>query len=77
MQSNILASVYILGTCFYFNDTNLKTKQKVVTSFRTFKGAQNHARIQSFVSTVRKHKMNAFENLISVFNQKKVVFQVA
>ena len=23
LQSNILASVYLLGTCFYFNDTNL------------------------------------------------------
>lgn len=25
MQSNILASVYLLGTCFYFNDTNLNS----------------------------------------------------
>ena len=54
---------------------SLKTKQKVATSFRTFKGAENHARIQSFVSTLRKHQMNVFQNLIHVFNQKQVVFE--
>lgn len=56
---------------------SLKTKQKVATSFRTFKGAENHARIQSFVSTLRKHKMNVFQNLIHTFNQKQVVFKTA
>ena len=56
---------------------SLKTKQKVATSFRTFKGAENHARIQSFVSTLRKHQMNVFQNLIDIFNQKQVVFKTA
>jgi transposase len=52
----------------------LKTKQKAANSFRTLKGAQNYARIQSFVSTLRKHKMNVFHNLINIFDNKVVVF---
>lgn len=81
-QEGVLAFAFVQIVPFTNNQAerdirSLKTKQKVATSFRTFKGAENHARIQSFVSTVRKHKMNVFENLISVFNQKKVVFQVA
>ena len=55
----------------------LKTKQKVATSFRTFAGAQYYARIQSFVSTSRKHRMNVFQNLINIFNKKAVVFETA
>jgi transposase len=52
----------------------LKTKQKVATSFRTLKGAQEYARIQSFISTTRKHKINVFENLIRIFDKKPVHF---
>jgi transposase len=55
----------------------LKTKQKVATNFQTFKGAQNHARIQSFASTLRKHSMNVFQNLVNVFDGKSIVFQAA
>lgn len=55
----------------------LKTKQKVATSFRTFSGAENYARIQSFVSTLRKQKMNVFQNLINIFNNEAVVFEHA
>lgn len=55
----------------------LKTKQKVATSFRTFTGAQQYARIQSFVSTLRKHSMNVWQNLIDVFDNKTILFQLA
>jgi transposase len=78
-QEGVLAFAFIEIVPFTNNQAerdirSLKTKQKVATSFRTFKGAQNHARIQSFVSTVRKHKMNVFENLINIFNHKKIAF---
>lgn len=55
---------------------SLKTEQKVATSFRTFKGAENHARIQSFVCTVRKHRMNVFENLINILIRKRWSFKL-
>lgn len=55
----------------------LKTKQKVATSFRTFNGAQQYARIQSYVSTLRKHSMNVWQNLIDVFDNNTIVFQNA
>ncbi len=48
----------------------IKTKQKVSGSFRTFKGAQNHARICGFISTARKHKLNIFNELKNVFEGK-------
>lgn len=54
----------------------LKTKQKVATNFQTLKGAQHYARIQSFTSTLRKHSMNVFQNLIHAFDRKNIVFQV-
>lgn len=52
----------------------LKTKQKVATNFQTLKGAQYYARIQSFTSTLRKHSMSVFQNLIDVFDRKPIVF---
>lgn len=55
----------------------LKTKQKVATNFQTIKGAKHFARIQSFTSTLRKHSMNVFQNLINVFDRKSIVFQTA
>ena len=55
----------------------LKTKQKVATNFQTFKGAQHYARIHSFTSTLRKHSMNVFQNLINVFDRKSIVSQTA
>ncbi len=42
---------------------------------QTFKGAQHYARIQSFTSTLRKHSMNVFLNLINVLDRKSIVFQ--
>jgi transposase len=53
----------------------LKTKQKVATNFQTVKGAKHYARIQSFTSTLRKHSMNVFQNLINALDRKDIVFQ--
>ena len=81
-QDGVIAFAFTEGIPFTNNQAErdircLKTKQKVATSFRTFKGAQNYARIQSFVSTSRKHGMNVFQNLINIFNKKSVVFATA
>ena len=40
-----------------------KTKQKIAGCFRTMKGANTYARIQGFISTCRKHKINVFNEL--------------
>ena len=53
----------------------LKTKQKVTTNFQTRRGAQHFARLQSSVSTLRKHAMSVFQNLINVFDNKNIAFQ--
>lgn len=45
-----------------------KTKLKVAGCFRTLKGAQVYARIHSFISTVRKHKLNPFNELLNIFS---------
>jgi transposase len=81
-QDGVLAFAFLEGGPFTNNQAErdirpLKTKQKVATSFRTFKGAQHHARIQSFVSTLRKHNMSVFQNLIKVLEHKQVVFELA
>ncbi len=78
-QQGVLAFAFVESIPFTNNQAErdircLKTKQKVATSFRTLNGAQNFARIQAFVSTLRKQKMNVFQNLISIFNQMPIVF---
>ena len=45
-----------------------KIKLKIAGSFRTFAGAQKYARIQSFISTTRKNKLNVFNELLATFN---------
>ena len=44
-----------------------KVKQKISNCFRTFKGAEIYARIESFVSTARKHDRNVFSELCTTF----------
>lgn len=44
-----------------------KIKLKVSGCFRSFRGAEHYARIQSFISTTRKHNRNVFQELCSVF----------
>jgi transposase len=46
----------------------IKVKQKVAMSFRTLKGAKVFARIQGFVTTCRKQKLNVFQQLLLVLN---------
>ncbi len=79
-QDGWLAFAFVEGVPFSNNQAErdircLKTKQKVATNFQTFKGAQHYARIQSFTSTLRKHSMNVFQNLIDAFDGKPIVFQ--
>ena len=81
-QQGVLAFAFVQYIPFTNNQAErdircLKTKQKMATSFRTFNGAKTYARIQSFVSTLRKHDMNVFQNLINVLNQKQVGFNHA
>ena len=52
----------------------IKTKQKVAGCFRTLEGAQRHARIFGFISTVRKNKLNIFNELKNLFDNKKTAF---
>ena len=44
-----------------------KVKQKISNCFRTFKGADIYARIESFVSTARKHDRDVFSELWNTF----------
>lgn len=79
-QDGWLAFAFAEGIPFSNNQAErdircLKTKQKVATNFQTFKGAQHYARVQSFTSTLRKHSMNVFQNLINAFDRKPIVFQ--
>jgi transposase len=41
----------------------VKTKQKVSACFRANSGADHYARIQGFISTMRKHNLNPFQQL--------------
>lgn len=45
---------------------HVKVKQKVAMSFRTFRGAEIYARIQSFVATTRKQMQNTFLQLCNI-----------
>ena len=56
---------------------NVKVKQKISNSFRKQAGAEDYARIQGFISTLRKQEMNVFQALVNVFKGKDVSFSVA
>lgn len=78
-QQGILAFAFIENVPFTNNLAErdircLKVKQKVSNSFRTFDGATNYARIQGFTSSLRKHKMNVFQNIVDVLDKKTVLF---
>ncbi len=51
-----------------------KLKQKVSGGFRTFRGAQIYARIQSFISTLRKQGLNVFTQLRETLEFKRNFF---
>lgn len=44
-----------------------KIKLKISNSFRTFQGADIYARIEGFMSTVRKHNKNVYSELCNTF----------
>lgn len=45
-----------------------KTKLKVCGCFRTIEGAQGYAKIRSVISTTKKHGLNVFHTILSLFN---------
>ncbi len=45
-----------------------KSKLKVAGCFRSLPGAHAYARIHSFISTVRKHQYNPFNELVNIFS---------
>ena len=44
-----------------------KVKQKISNCFRSQQGAKIYARIESFISTARKHNQNVFNELLNTF----------
>ncbi len=56
---------------------NVKVKQKISNSFRKKEGADDYARIQGFISTLRKQEMDVFQELVNVFKKKDISFSVA
>jgi transposase len=79
-QQAVLAFAFEPGVPFTNNLAEqaircVKIKQKVAMSFRTFEGAQIFARIQGFVSTCRKQKMSAFQQLVEILNGNMPVFR--
>lgn len=54
-----------------------KTKLKVAGCFRTLKGAQVYARINGFISTLRKQNLNPFNELVGIFNGNLPSYRLA
>ena len=48
----------------------VKRKLKIAGCFRTFTGLEIYARLQSFISTTRKHQRNVFDELVATFEGK-------
>lgn len=81
-QSGVLAFAFEKEVPFTNNQAErdlrcLKVKQKVSNSFRQKKGAENYARIQGFIGTVRKHQQNVYEQLTNVFEGVPFTFQTS
>ncbi len=51
-----------------------KIKMKVSNTFRSAQGANHHARIAGFTSTLRKQNINVFSTLMDVFDGKEITF---
>jgi transposase len=74
-QDAILSFAFHEGLPFTNNQAErdlraVKTKLKVSACFRTEDGANHYARIQGFISTMRKHGLNPFQQLQAVFQNK-------
>jgi transposase len=52
----------------------IKVKMNVSHCFRSTAGAMHHARIMSVISTARKHDMNVFDTLKSIFEDQPIHF---
>ena len=81
-QAGILAYAFCAEVPFTNNQAerdlrNVKVKQKISNSFRQTEGAEIYARIQGFVSTLKKQKMNIFQELVNVFKNRDIVFSDA
>jgi transposase len=79
-QEAILAFAFIDHIPFTNNQAErdircIKIKQKVAMSFRTLKGAEIYARIQGFVSSIRKHNMNVFQQITKTLNKEQILFR--
>ncbi len=51
----------------------VKIKQKISNSFRSFEGAEIYARIEGFISTTRKNKINIFNQLCTTFEGRNFI----
>lgn len=72
-KESVLAFAYNADVPFTNNQAErdirpVKLKQKVSGCFRTFHGAEVYARIEGYVSTLRKNQFNIFKELTNVFN---------
>jgi transposase len=81
-QAGIMEYAFREGIPFTNNQAErdircVKIKQKISNSFRSQTGAANYARIQGFVSTVKKQEMNIFAEIVNVFDNKNISFQMA
>lgn len=68
-QDAILSFAFHEGVPFTNNQAErdirtVKIKQKVSACFRTVAGANHYARIQGFISTIRKQNQNPFQNFL-------------
>jgi transposase len=76
----VLAFAYQEGVPFTNNQAErdirpVKLKQKISGCFRTFHGAEIYARIEGYVSTLRKNQFNIFKELTNVFTLTNYNFQ--
>jgi transposase len=81
-QQYLLDFAFVEGIPFSNNEAEralrpAKIKLKVATSFRTQQGAEDYASIQSFITSLRRQKMNVYENLCRIFNNQNVTWQCA
>ena len=55
----------------------MKVQQKISGTFRSAMGALSFCRIRSYISTVKKHKMNVISAIQGVFTENVPLYQIA
>ena len=55
----------------------MKVQQKISGTFRSAKGAQSFCRIRSYISTVKKQKINVISAIQGVFTGNVPLYQIA